>query len=67
MQFISTVSKRTIIARFDVSAKVSGAVFGGHLLEGTVAYPVVEVYMQECDAEIIRTFDPQTKFWPMKF
>ena len=49
------------------SNEEDGATFGGHLLEGTIIYPVVEVYMQECDAEINRTFDPQTKFWPLKF
>lgn len=49
------------------SDEESGATFGGHLMEGTIVYPVAEVYLQECDAEISRTFDQQTKFWPMKF
>lgn len=49
------------------SDEEGGAVFGGHLIEGTIVYPVAEVYLQGCDAEVGRTFDPQTKFWPMKF
>jgi len=44
-----------------------GMGFGGHLMEGTVVSPFVEVFMQEVDIEIGRTFDPQTNLWPMKF
>jgi len=48
------------------SDEEEGRAFGGHLLEGTIVYPTAEVYMQGCDAEITRTFDAETKFWPMK-
>ena len=45
----------------------TGLAAGGHLLEGSTVYPTAEVYMQEVDAEIVRQFDPSSKFWPMKF
>lgn len=48
------------------SDEETGAASGGHLMEGSIVYPVAEVYMQECDTEIVRELDPQTKFWPMK-
>lgn len=43
-----------------------GTSAGGHLMEGSIVYPTAEVYMQEVDAGIDRTFDPSSKFWPMK-
>ncbi len=49
------------------SDEEEGRVFGGHLIEGSIVYPVAEVFMQEVDIEIGRTFDPNNKFWPIKF
>jgi predicted DNA-binding protein with PD1-like motif len=49
------------------SDEEEGKAFGGHLIEGSIVYPVAEVYMQECDVVIKRIFDSNTKFWPLKF
>lgn len=49
------------------SDEETGVASGGHLIEGSIVYPVAEVFMHEIDIEIGRTFDTASKFWPMKF
>lgn len=48
------------------SDEETGLASGGHLIEGSIVYPTAEVFMHEVDIEIGRTFDPASKFWPMK-
>lgn len=43
-----------------------GHALGGHLIEGSTVYPFAEVFIQECDANIDRAFDPTTNLWSMK-
>ena len=65
---ISIKEGRTFVhCHIIASDEENGAAFGGHLMEGTIVYPTAEVYMQECSTQVNRIFDPQTKFWPMKF
>ncbi len=59
--------KVLIHAHIAASDEKEGAMFGGHLMEGCKIYPFAEVFMQECDADVGRTFDPKTNLWPMKF
>ncbi len=40
--------------------------FGGHLIEGSKIFPFAEVFMHECDIELIRSYDQKTNLWPFK-
>lgn len=40
---------------------------GGHLLKGTRVFPFAEVFIQETETPINRTFDKDLNLWPMKF
>lgn len=44
-----------------------GTCFGGHLMEGSIVYPMAEICIHKFDAMIDRSFDPKTNLWPIKF
>lgn len=64
-----TIKEGKIFAHCHIIAsdEEEGKAFGGHLIEGSIVYPVAEVIMQGFEGEISREFDPKTKFWPIKF
>lgn len=39
---------------------------GGHLIKGSRVFPFAEVFIQETDIEIARTYDESTNLWPIK-
>ena len=49
-----------------VTDEKSSAAFGGHLMEGTIVYPMAEVFIHEYDVDIKRVYDPQIELWPIK-
>lgn len=56
-----------IHAHINASDEDQGASYGGHLMEGSIIYPFAEVFIQECEGTVERTFDKKTNLWPMKF
>lgn len=56
-----------IHAHINLSDEDQGASFGGHLMEGSIIYPLAEVVIQECEDAVERVFDEKTNLWLMKF
>lgn len=59
--------KVLIHAHVAATDEEEGAAFGGHLTEGSIIYPFAEVFMQECNAVLNRSYDKKTNLWALRF
>lgn len=64
---ISLKEGTVLIHAHVLAADEEHGIFGGHLLEGSIVCPFAEIFIQEGDAVIGRSYNEKSKLWHMRF